>query len=89
MSDLVKALISCLSLVGVALAWAVTNFVPASTFDEHLTAEERRYVLQLKSDIRNLEKDIRSAPENEGLRDDLAELLDQLCELRPKDRYCK
>lgn len=89
MSDAIKVLAACLALIGGGIAWAVTNFVPASTFDDHLTAEERRYVLQLKSEIRELEKDLRAHPDAAGLRDDMAELLDQLCELRPKDRYCK
>lgn len=89
MSDYFKILITTLTLIGGALAWAVTNFVPASTFDDHLTAEERRYVLDLKADIRQIDKDIRVNPGDQGLLDDREELLDELCEIRPKDRLCR
>lgn len=89
MSDFLKILIAVVTLIGAGLAWAVSNFVTASSFDAHLTAEERRYVLDLKADLRQIDKDIDDNPGDQGLIDDREELLDELCELRPSDRLCR
>lgn len=89
MNEFLKSQIPAVVILAGGIAWAVTNFVPASTFDDHLTAEERRYVLDLKADIRQIDKDIRANPGDQGLLDDREELLDELCELRPKDRLCR
>lgn len=87
--DFLKSQIPAVIVLAGGIAWAMTNFVPASVFDDHLSAEERRYVLQLKAEIRDIDKDIDANPDDQGLQDDRAELLDQLCELRPSDRLCR
>lgn len=89
MNEVVKILLPCLAMIGGALAWSVSNFVSADTFDDHMTAEERRYVLSLKANVRDINKDLKADPDNEDLEDDLQELIDELCELRPSDRLCK
>lgn len=89
MTDFIKTLIACVALIGGGIGWAVMHFVPAYAFDDHLTEAERRYVLDLKSEIRQIDKDIRANPENSGLHEDREELLDELCELRPSDRLCR
>lgn len=89
MTDIVKAALTAVAIVATGLAFAFTNFVSSAEWDDHLTAEERRYVLQLKADLRDIAKDITADPGNQGLLDDREELIDELCELRPDDRLCR
>jgi hypothetical protein len=88
MSDWIKALIACLVLLGGGVAWAVTNFVGLSQFEQHLANEESRYVLELKQDIRDLQKRLAANPDNDYLQDELVDQIDALCEMRPDDRLC-
>ena len=89
MSDLVKALCACLVLLGGGLAWGMSNFVHVSDFDQHLENDERRYVLELKKAIREIEQHLQSDPNDPYLLQDYQETLDLLCELRPEDRLCE
>ena len=62
--------------------------VASEDFEKHLAYQESRYVLELKKDIRELRK-ILIEESDEYLEGALADLLDELCELRPDDRECE
>lgn len=62
--------------------------VASDDFEKHLAYQESRYVLELKKDVRELRK-ILSENDDEYLEGALADLIDELCELRPEDRECK
>jgi hypothetical protein len=51
-------------------------------------ADEREYVQDLKKEIRDVKAALISHPDEEWLQEGLAELIDELCELRPDDRMC-
>ena len=61
--------------------------VASEDFKQHLEYEQSRYVLQLKKDIREL-RQILALHDDEYLEGALADLIDELCELRPDDREC-
>ena len=62
--------------------------VASEDFEKHLAYQESRYVLELKKDIRELRK-ILIEESDEYLEGALADLVDELCELRPDDRECE
>lgn len=61
--------------------------VPAAEYEKHLKNEERQYVLELKRQIRELQKAVREG--DEYAVDYLADAIATLCELRPSDKLCK
>jgi len=61
--------------------------VASDDFEQHLAYQESRYVLELKKDIRELRQMLAGKPDP-YLQDALADLIDELCELRPEDREC-
>ena len=67
--------------------------VAAEDFEKYIEqqqmADEREYVQELKEDIRNIRKALIEFPDEEFLIEELAELVDELCELRPEDRLCE
>ena len=66
--------------------------VPASDFEQYIEqqqmADEREYVQELKKDIRDITGALLEDPDELYLLEARAELIDQLCELRPDDRLC-
>jgi hypothetical protein len=66
--------------------------VPAAEFEQYLEqeqmADEREFVQDLKEDIREINYALREHPGDEYLEAELAAMIDELCELRPKDRLC-
>ena len=50
---------------------------------------KREYVRDLKKDIRDVKAALTVHPEDEFLLDELADLIDELCEIRPDDRICE
>lgn len=62
--------------------------VASEDFEKHLAYQESRYALELKKDIRELRK-ILAEDDDEYLEGALADLIDELCELRPDDRECE
>lgn len=67
--------------------------VAAEDFREYIEqqqmADERSFVLELKKDIRDIQGALQEDPNEPYLIDALAELIDQLCEIRPDDRLCE
>ena len=66
--------------------------VAAEDFKEYIEqqqmADERDYVRELKKDIRAIQGALIQDPDEDYLIESLAELIDELCELRPADREC-
>lgn len=56
---------------------------------QQIAADEAEYVLELKRMIRDVRGALQEHPDDEWLQDELAELIDTLCELRPDDRLCE
>jgi hypothetical protein len=67
--------------------------VAAEDFDKYVQqqqmADERDFVRELKKDIRDIQGSLIESPDEEYLIEALAELIDQLCEIRPDDRLCE
>lgn len=105
MSDWIKATCMAVTLLVGGAVWAITNFagkddivrldavtaelVPAAEYDKHLENEESRYVLALKKEIRELQRYVRANPQDRYAADDLDDMINTLCEIRPSDRLCK
>jgi len=67
--------------------------VAAEDFKQYIEqqqlADERLYVQRLKEDIREIRGALAEDPDEEYLIEALAELIDELCEIRPDDRLCE
>jgi len=67
--------------------------VPAAEFDQYLEqqqmSDERAYVKDIKEDIREVRSALLVHPDDEYLVEAMADLMDELCEIRPEDRLCK
>jgi hypothetical protein len=67
--------------------------VAAEDFEKYIQqqqmADEREYVQDLKKDIRDVKSALILHPGEEWLQEELAELIDELCEIRPDDRMCE
>lgn len=67
--------------------------VPVSEFKEYIDqqaeADEQRYILDLKEDIRDIRMALRLHPDDEYLQESLDELMWELCDLRPDDKLCE
>ena len=57
--------------------------------EQQQMSDERDYVQELKEDIREVRTALLSHPGDEYLESALADLLDELCEIRPDDRLCQ
>ena len=66
--------------------------VAAADFQQYIEqqqeADDRAFVLELKQDIRAVQAALLDNPDEDYLLDALADLIDELCELRPEDRIC-
>jgi len=66
--------------------------VAAEDFREYIEqqqmADERDYIQELKKDIRDVTGALLEDPDELYLIEALAEMIDELCELRPDDRLC-
>jgi hypothetical protein len=67
--------------------------VASTDFKEYIEQQqlndERDYVQELKEDIREVRFALMEHPGDDYLEEALADLLDELCELRPADRLCE
>lgn len=67
--------------------------VASEDFEKYIevqqSADEREYVQDLKKDIRDVTGALIEDPDEEYLIEALAELTDELCEIRPDDRLCE
>ena len=66
--------------------------VAAEDFEKYIEqqqiADDRDYVRDLKKDIRDVKSALSIDPDDAFLLDELADLIDELCEFRPDDRLC-
>ena len=65
-----------------------TRYTPLSNYEQHLEAEQSRYVLELKKSIRDIQAKLRADPGNPYLLADLEDTIATLCEIRPEDKLC-
>ena len=91
LTQLAAAVVAVGSIGGGALALDRMH-VAAGDFKEYIEqqqiADDREYVQDLKKDIRDVRGSLVDAPDEEYLIEALAELIDELCEIRPDDRVC-
>jgi len=89
--QIAAAVVAVGSIGGGALALDRMH-VAAEDFKEYIEQQqandERSYVQELKEDIRQIRKAMLDYPDEEYLIEELAELIDELCEIRPDDRLC-
>ena len=89
--QIAAAVVAIGSIGGGALALDKMH-VASQDFKEYIEqqqmADEREYVRDLKKDIRDVKSVLLLHPEDEFLLDELADLIDELCEIRPDDRIC-
>ena len=66
--------------------------VPQAEFDQYLQqqqiSDDREYVRKIKADIREVLLALNRGPD-QYLEETLAELIDELCDLRPDDKLCE
>jgi hypothetical protein len=89
--QMAAAVVAVGSIGGGALALDKMH-VASEDFKEYIEqqqmADERDYVREIKKDIRDVQGALLLDPNEEYLIEYLAELMDELCELRPDDRVC-
>lgn len=72
-----------------AMVYIFTTFASAEDVAEVKQLVNNIEVRLIKSDIRELRKQIRDDPDDDELRDELEELIDDLCLMVPEDRECR
>jgi hypothetical protein len=86
-----STVVAIASIGGGALALDKMH-VAAEDFKEYIEqqqmADERAYVQDLKKDIRDVKGALLEDPDELYLIEALAELIDELCEIRSDDRLC-
>ena len=91
LTQMAAAVVAVGSIGGGALALDRMH-VAAGDFKEYIEqkqiADDREYVQDLKKEIRDVRGSLVDAPDEEYLIEALAELIDELCEIRPDDRVC-
>ena len=90
--QIAAAVVAVGSIGGGALALDKMH-VSSDTFKEYIeqqqAADEREYVQELKKQIRDINYALIENPDEQFLIDSLADLVDELCEIRPNDRLCR
>ena len=90
--QIAAAVVAVGSIGGGALALDKMH-VASEDFKEYIEqqqmADERQYVQEIKRQIRELNYALIENPDEQFLIDSLADLIDELCEIRPHDRLCK
>jgi hypothetical protein len=91
MMDIIAAskMVGAIGMIGGGALALNELHVPAAEFEQYLAAEETRYVLELKKEIRQAREALREHPDDEFLDEHYQTLIDALCELRPDDRMCE
>ena len=89
--QIAAALVAVGSIGGGALALDKMH-VASEDFKEYIEqqqiADDREYVRDLKKDIRDVKSALSVDPDDNFLLNELADLVDELCEVRPDDRLC-
>ena len=90
--QIAAAVVAVGSIGGGALALDKMH-VAASDFKQYIEqqqmSDERDYVLVLKEEVREIRTALIAHPGDDYLMDALADLMDELCEIRPDDRLCE
>ena len=90
--QIAAAVVAVGSIGGGALALDKMH-VASADFKEYIyqqqMADEREYVQELKKQIRELQYALIENPDEQFLIDSLADMIDELCEIRPDDRLCR
>jgi len=90
--QMAAAVVAVGSIGGGALALDRMH-VAAEDFKQYIEqqqmSDEREYVQDLKKDIRDIQGSLLDNPDEDYLVEALAELIDELCEIRPDDRLCE
>lgn len=71
------------------VVYMFTTFASASDVQEVGDRIDQIEVRLIKSDIREIRKQMRAEPDNDDLQDELDELIDDLCLMVPEDRECR
>ena len=89
--QIAAAVVAVGSIGGGALALDRMH-VASEDFREYIEqqqmADERAYVQDLKKDIRDVTGALIESPDETYLLEALAEMIDELCEIRPDDSLC-
>ena len=89
--QIAAAVVAIGSIGGGALALDKMH-VASEDFKEYIEqqqmADDRAYVQELKKNIREVKGLLVTDPDAEYLIESLAELIDELCEVRPDDKIC-
>jgi len=92
LNEMALSVVAISSIGGGAVALNEMH-VASEDFDKYieqqLVSDERDYVLEVKNDIRNIKAALIKDPGEEYLIEELADLTDELCEIRPEDRLCE
>ena len=83
----VAATVVAIGTIGGSALTLDNMHVAKADFEQHLAYEQSRYVLELKKEIRELRR-LLELKDDQYLEDALADLVDELCEIRPDDREC-
>jgi len=90
--QIAAAVVAVGSIGGGALALDKLH-VAAEDFEKYIEqqqiADDREYVRDLKKDIRDVKSALALDPDDRFLTEELADLIDELCEFRPDDRLCE
>ena len=90
--QIAAAVVAVGSIGGGALALDKMH-VASTDFKEYIEqqqmSDEREYVQDIKEELRDIRLALLAHPGDEYLEDALADLLDELCEIRPDDRLCE
>jgi hypothetical protein len=66
--------------------------VSSETFDKYIEQQiandERDWIIELKKTIREIQYALYTRPGDEFLTESLAEVIDELCAVKPDDRLC-
>ena len=91
LTQIAASVVAVGSIGGGALALDKMH-VAADEFREYIEqqqeADDRDYIRELKKDIRAVKAALLEYPNDEFLSEELAELIDELCEFRPDDKLC-
>lgn len=87
-----SATVVAISIIGGGALALDKMHVSTVVYDKYVasqeSADEKDYILRLKRDIRDIQKELMQNPNNQYLKDTLIDMTDELCIVRPADRLC-
>jgi hypothetical protein len=88
----IAAAVAAVGVIGGSALTLNGLHVSAGDFDKYIEqqqmADDREYVRDLKEDIREVRSALLIHDGDDFLVEELADLIDELCEYRPDDRLC-